>query len=49
MNICLGFLNLTGKVNCFLEVYEKLATKFYNARDATDFQNDYLMSCIAEI
>lgn len=30
----------------FLEISEKLVTKFYNATDPNDFQNEYLMSSI---
>lgn len=30
----------------FLSVGEKLVTKFYNAADPTDFQNEYLMSSL---
>lgn len=30
----------------FLEVCEKLNAKFYNKDDATDFQNEYLLSSI---
>lgn len=30
----------------FIEICEKIVTKFYNAQDPTDFQNEYLMSSI---
>lgn len=33
-------------LNRFITICEKLVTKFYNIRDALDFQNEYLMSSI---
>lgn len=36
----------TELLSRFLEICEKLVTKFYNTADPTDFQNEYLMSSI---
>jgi len=46
LNMIPEFHGETTLLSRFLEISEKLVSKFYNANDVTDFQNEYLMSSI---
>ena len=46
LNMIPDFYGETSLLPRFLEISEKLVKKFYNTKDVSDFQNEYLMSSI---